>query len=33
MTKLQKIISEWINRFLEKTWQKEADKQHKNNGN
>jgi hypothetical protein len=28
-----KIIGEWINKFLEKGWQKEADKQQRDYGN
>lgn len=28
-----KIINEWINKFLEKGWQREADKQQRDYGN
>ena len=28
-----KIIGEWINKFLEKGWQREADKQQRDYGN
>jgi len=30
--KLQQMIGDWINRFLEKGWQKNADRQFQNKG-